>query len=202
MLPADVLQAGAEASSHIQHGLTAGLVAAVLCHAVSTAGRQQQGLLVGPAPAPPLALPLLLHTDMHFHVRDRYSAICHAIYACGLLPPLLLHTDKHFHVRDAVPSALPSMLVLWLYFCVCPGSSSPVACRQACRVRDRYSAFCHAMYACGQLPPLLHTDKHTCARDRPSVDLCPVPLCWCSCSGSSLPVAYRHTASRQTSTAC
>lgn len=58
-LPANVLQAGAEASSHVHYGLAAGSVPAILCHAVSTAGGQQQGLLVGSTPASSPTLPLL-----------------------------------------------------------------------------------------------------------------------------------------------
>lgn len=56
--PADVLKAGTEAASHVQHGLAAALAAAILAHVILI-GRQQQGLL-GAAP-PQLAPPLVLH---------------------------------------------------------------------------------------------------------------------------------------------
>ena len=57
-VPADVLKAGAEAASHLQHGLTAALAASILTHVILI--RRQQQRLLGAAP-PQLAALLVLY---------------------------------------------------------------------------------------------------------------------------------------------
>lgn len=59
-IPADVLEASTESTSHVQHGLTAALVATILGEIIILVWRQQQGLL-GAASPHPLALLVLCH---------------------------------------------------------------------------------------------------------------------------------------------
>ena len=58
--PADVLKAGAEAASHVKHGLAAALAASILTHFILV--RRQQQHLLGAAP-PQLAALLVLHVQ-------------------------------------------------------------------------------------------------------------------------------------------
>jgi len=88
--PADVLKAGAEATSHVQHGLTAALATSILTHVILI--RRQQQRLLGAAP-PQLASLLVLHSQCT--VVQILRGMSHALLCQHWVLSILHSTAQH-----------------------------------------------------------------------------------------------------------